>query len=237
MAYIKVDIATIKQCIGDKQNLEALAIAAFFKARYTNSMIYSHTIREYKRIACMGSERLRRALDRARTLGLVRGKGNSLIVGNLHTGRRRTIRIERTMSFKDIIRSFREAVLKDAIGAVNFIENIAKKAVGRKACKNRVASCRRLRKYNVDLNDIDRIGTISRKVLARKIGMSKSYVSSMVRTMEKERKMKVEYRFEFLCTITGKVSLAVLNKYNDAGFVVRQSDRLLRQLPSHYEYA
>lgn len=87
MAYIKVDILAIKRCIGNKQDLEALAIAAFFKARYANSMIYSHTIREYKRIACMGSERLRRALDRARTLGLVRGKGNSLIVGNLHTGR------------------------------------------------------------------------------------------------------------------------------------------------------
>lgn len=237
MNYIKVDISLIKRCIKDKELLEALAIATLFKARYANSTIYHHSAREYKEIARMGTERPKRALTKAKGVGFIRANANGLVVNKLHKDRFRYIRIERTSSFKDIVRLFREAVLKDTIGAVNHIENIANKAVSRKASRSRAAYLRRLRKLDVDLNKVERIGTISKSVLAKKVGVSKSSVSNIVRRLSKEGTIIIEHRFQMVDIVSGRISLAVLNKYNPYGFVTRSSDRLLRQLPNHYEYA
>lgn len=187
---LRISSAIVKEAVVDKDRFEGLCFSILIKAKFTNSLLYAHSIREMKSIFGMGQTKLKRVLNNAIKFGYITKEGDSYRSLSLIRKKSRVFRISPSPSFKDIDYTLRGVCMKDKVLGMEFFRNTiynSRRGTLASIKENR----KKIKRYGMHQENNTFNGSISKGRLSKVLCCSKSKLNKVIRSLVQGREIEV----------------------------------------------
>lgn len=230
-----LDYNEIKYAIQRKETFDALCLAILIKSKYTNSILYSHSVRELKEITHLGRERYNACIAIGLKVGYFSRQKEDIKVRKFHIGSQRFIKIPKGIMTMTEIRAFlRKQLIINRANQISWVKNIVNKGQSdsKKVSKRVMDAYRKLQNQTtMDLTSTDTIGTITNKTLAKFLHCSVTSVHTLLKQLVKEGKIRIVATYKEL-DLKKKLPLykGYIPDYEGDFFVIKHEGKTTMQM-------
>lgn len=208
--YNKISVATAKECMTNKDMLEAYALAYATKYLFSSSMIKgtNTNITGIMTLFSIGHGRAVRVLNNAIKFGFIRQEGKNIIANRLYEYGELIVKFKvenKTITLNEAIKAIRKVVLISKIKSLHYINDL-KKGTASKSSKEYASFKRRVRnkgynlvkdgevksKYDMDSKE----ASISLMSLAKEINMTVPSLMVLLKELESDGVISKRHNFE-----------------------------------------
>lgn len=220
--YVSYDIA--KRALSDNRALDALAFTVSIKLNYQNSILYAKPIREAKQVFHIGQDKLRRVINDAETLKLIRRSNRNIAATRLRKVNAPNIRLYfgscegiKLNTIKDCIR---KQILLNYFSVTSKFRNTEKELLKSKDDKAYVKTkaynkAKRFAQKCMNQKELDRIENskeyilqnnrgVSKRSIAKRVNCSIGTAHRLVREMRNDGTISVVPNIVYMCDLDDK---------------------------------
>lgn len=244
---VYVAIPDIQEALASKQDFDVLAFCLLVKLNLTNAEISNATYRRLKEVTHLGTERLRRIIQRGTETGRLAINNGKLVVNrisdatkgyafrfkNKYAKRTKKVKLQFNLTLTQVKDMLRRAVVANHVRMVENIRETSLLTINPKNVREYRKGKRLLRRLRVWGFTF----SISNRRFAEVANCSISKVRDVKRKMIERNELERKYNNTLVCDDAKQFDIKAYAKcYDDACFLFRDNGKVYKHNANSYDY-